>query len=834
MIFTFTACSGFSDDGAKNPTPEKKGFEKIVIENDDVDIIDIRNGIYDITGMIPIVSPDKAASEREIIFGNTGRPASEAAKAELEKILSADKKVAGYIIYSDGKSVAVYWSDASLQNLAIAMFSKVCINQKKLVLDAGVLSNESFSNAELVKDAKWREIEASTTPEIYKALKLWASNFDGSHIMEWLANLWDPEIGAFYYSASARDNEPFRPDLESTYQALGMLTGCKAVSDLNTDLPEEMRAKIVAFVKSTQSPTEGYFLHPQWAPTIKQLSTDRYGRDLTWAVSILKQLKLDTDGDGVLEAQYPNYCTPSGFKCEEHTNNGGICSIVATTSSHSVTSGVSAAVSKIPSSTVIATVSSTPDYSSSAAFTEWLSEYNASIKENSGNAHNLNALQDEIIAKGFGDELVAFVQKAQEEVYQEQVAAGETPSGLWQYKANYSAVWGIHKYAPFFSNQNKSLKYHKEIIATCMTVVLSDADGKYAVNDLMNQWTAITAVISDAKKYNPDVVDELYAMINEKAVAMVNQTILKLEGFELDDGMYGYTYGGKSLAKIYGVSISLGEREADVNGQLLLRSCYYAIFGAFGTSSVPLCTYDDGENFVNIINESEPIIKNPVEKNATLDFESSAHMNKVSISQNEKDSLLEIAGDPKGEYSDSLHFLSVPTSQSRSDTLTIKAASTSGNCNIAEFDIYIASAPNTGIFQIYIGNSFLIQMNLDGGKMRLIAISDESGEALKQEILYSSQGVKANEWHRLRFEAYDSDENDEPVLKLFVDDELIGTTNMYKGKRTGSQYNSTFSGISFYSMKSVTTDVYLDNVYLSREMKDYVADSDDISDLRGN
>jgi hypothetical protein len=209
-------------------------------------------------------------------------------------------------------------------------------------------------------------------------------------------------------------------------------------------------------------------------------------------------------------------------------------------------------------------------------------------------------------------------------------------------------------------------------------------------------------------------------------------------------------------------------------------------------------------------------------------------MNKVSISQNEKDSLLEIAGDPKGEYSDSLHFLSVPTSQSRSDTLTIKAASTYGNCNIAEFDIYIASAPNTGIFQIYIGNSFLVQMNLDGGKMRLIAISDESGEALKQEILYSAQGVKANEWHRLRFEAYDSDENDAPVLKLFVDDELIGTTNMYKGKRTGAQYSSTFTGISFYSMKSVTTDIYLDNVYLSREMKDYVADSDDISDMRGN
>ena len=843
-IFTLVSCEGlFGNQSTGEPTPEKKGYAQIVIESDDVDLMGIRNDIYDITGMIPIASPDKAAAERELVFGNTDRASTLAAKTELDKLLNANGKSAGYIIYFDGNSVAVYWSTSELQNLAISMFSKICLAQKKLVLDTGVVTSGIFTAAELAQDAKWLEIETSTTPEIYSALRLWASNFDGSYIAAWLANLWDPEIGGFYYSNSARDNEPFLPDLESTYQALGIIEGSGAISDINEQLPHEMRAKIVAFVKSTQSATEGYFLHKQWGQSIKLLSTDRYGRDLSWAVSLLKDIKLDTDGDGVLETQYPNYCTPSGYKCEEHTKNGGICSIVGLTASYSgadgaLTSGmassVSSAVSKIPSSTVRAVVSSTPDYSSSEAFTAWLTEYNSTIKENSGKAHNLNALQDEIIAKGFCDELVAFVQKAQEEVYEEQTSRGETPSGLWQYEANYSAVWGIHKYAPFFSNQGVSLKYHKEIVETCIKVVLSDANGGYAVNDLMNQWTAITAVIGDAKKHNPDVVDELYAMINENAVAMVNQTILKLDGFKLNDGMYGYTYGGYSMTKIYSVSISLGVREADVNGQLLLRSCYYAVFSAFGATSVPLCTSDDGENFVDIINSCEPIVKNPTDTVETLDFEKDSHFNKVSITKNEKDSVLEIAGDPKGENSDALHFLSVPTTQSRSDTLGIASISGGvGDCNIAEFDLYIAEAPNAALLQIYIGNSFLVQLEKSNGYIVIIVLSDESGEAWRQTILPASERIRADEWHRFRFEAYDDDGDGNPVLKFFVDDDLMATSTIYKNQRTGSTYNTTFQSLNIYSMKSVTTDIYLDNIYLHRETKDYVEGSDDISDMRG-
>ena len=58
-------------------------------------------------------------------------------------------------------------------------------------------------------------------------------------------------------------------------------------------------------------------------------------------------------------------------------------------------------------------------------------------------------------------------------------------------------------------------------------------------------------------------------------------------------------------------------------------------------------------------------------------------------------------------------------------------------------------------------------------------------------------------------------------------------TSVYYGSRTGAKYNSTLSSISFYSMRGVTTDVYIDNVFINREYKVFDAESDDISDARG-
>ena len=96
---------------------------------------------------------------------------------------------------------------------------------------------------------KWEQLERIASPEVVAALKKLNAYFDGRKIAEWAANLYDPEVGGFYYSNSARDNEGYAPDLESTCQILHLLTGNGGYKSSDDALPDDIKQKIVDFVK---------------------------------------------------------------------------------------------------------------------------------------------------------------------------------------------------------------------------------------------------------------------------------------------------------------------------------------------------------------------------------------------------------------------------------------------------------------------------------------------------------------------------------------------------------------------------------------------------------
>ena len=47
----------------------------------------------------------------------------------------------------------------------------------------------------------------------------------------WLASLWCPDVGGFYYSNSGRDTEGYLPDIETTKQVLGIISSTGMVED---------------------------------------------------------------------------------------------------------------------------------------------------------------------------------------------------------------------------------------------------------------------------------------------------------------------------------------------------------------------------------------------------------------------------------------------------------------------------------------------------------------------------------------------------------------------------------------------------------------------------
>ena len=101
-------------------------------------------------------------------------------------------------------------------------------------------------------------------------------------IPAWLGGLYDHKTGGFYYSNSARDNEQFLPDIESTNQALNLLLNSGMIDSFDR-LPKAMRDKMAEYVCSLLDPDDGYIYHPQWG---KDIVDSRRGRDLNWAVDM--------------------------------------------------------------------------------------------------------------------------------------------------------------------------------------------------------------------------------------------------------------------------------------------------------------------------------------------------------------------------------------------------------------------------------------------------------------------------------------------------------------------------------------------------------------------
>ena len=417
--------------------------------------------------------------------------------------------------------------------------------------------------------------------EVERALEKIRAFYDGAAIADWMAELYDPEIGAFYYSNSARDTEGYAPDIESTSQLLQRLEISGAFANWDNSyskaLPDDIKNKLIAYAQGMQSAEDGFFYHPQWKNL--SLSTARVGRDLGWTRGILSKLgaqPLWDSPDGTKGVNGPPKATPSADSEQKK---------------------------------------STLECETEEEYIAWLEKFNEGIKENSGNAHNMNALKGQIKGKGFTKATLDYLDRIQKEVFEEQTAAGEEPTGLWQKPVNYRAVWGLLKYMPFYNDpvDGRQMKYAEQIVSTCVKVISMPPDGKYYMNDLYNQWSGMTSLYGNVKKYTPELLPKLYDIVRANAAALIDNSLEKIKPFKQSDGSFAYKPDGHSLANIYGVPISLGLHEGDVNATALCCSMYKCIFACLGYDDVPLMSPEDGERFIAKISSAKPVSKNKME-----------------------------------------------------------------------------------------------------------------------------------------------------------------------------------------------------------------------------
>lgn len=157
-----------------------------------------------------------------------------------------------------------------------------------------------------LEDDATKKSDPATAKRIVAALQdYYKDMYEDIDLISWIANLYDPVTGGFYYSNSSRDNDGYLPDLESTFQAIVVLMAMGIQDEFREakDIcPEWMQKQIIKFVKERQD-KNGYFYHPQWPRELTDSKPHRRGRDLTWACEILRWF-----------GEAPTYDTPNGVR----------------------------------------------------------------------------------------------------------------------------------------------------------------------------------------------------------------------------------------------------------------------------------------------------------------------------------------------------------------------------------------------------------------------------------------------------------------------------------------------------------------------------------------
>ncbi|MBQ7387203.1 MAG: hypothetical protein IJW03_03455 [Clostridia bacterium] len=847
-VTALSACAFFGGDGDKNDDTGK--YTRFVYSDESLDLLEVRSKVADIMGILPTMLDIEPAAKGEIVFGFTNRQISKDALAALEGEIAKNTKYdTGYIIYAKDGSVAVYWKNADMASIAIDHFIKVCVDEKRLVLEDGVIASKLYLNRDFEEQKYWLQLESRADAEVVEALKQLYNYYDGERIVDWLANLYDPVIGGFYYSRSARDNEPFRPDIESTAQGISFLLNNDAISS-RSQFPEEIRKKLVEFARSLQSAEDGYFYHPQWPQGKENLQTDRYGRDMGWATSTITNFTYDDDGDGVEDKQYPFWCAPNGVKCELHAGTTETCSFPQSVAYYSdrtegavstaLTTSTTSAVSRVSSSvaTPTASVSSKPDYSSATAFSTWLEAYNATVKEDSGRAHNLAAIKSEIVQKGYIEIVMNHLDRVQAEVFDEQMKAGEEPTGLWQKNVDYKAVWGLLKYMSFYNasgyGRKIDIKYVPYIAKTVVKVIELPPNGAYASNDLYNQWSGISDLISNVKKYYGSTgVQQIYDILRANCASLISNSLEKIEPFRQEDGSFSSSSSGLTGVNIYGTRISLGVAEGNVNSTGLICSMYRSIYTALGLPLVPLASAADGEKFMQTLLTCEPITKNELDDGA-LDFESGKLSQNIEQNIKNSGSAITVEDAPGDRDGKAMYFVSYEA-DTNGDGFAVSTVSGGSSCYIFESDFYVSSeTEDTTFLQIKMDTAYMVIFIKSGDTVTIRESTSTASGAIKNTLTTAS----TDEWFKLRVEYYVNGESqnalDVPCIKIFLDDEYVTTSNAFYGSHTaGKAPSNSYGKVNVLSLRAATSFVYMDNIFCSAEDKLYDEVNHSITDSRG-
>lgn len=387
-------------------------------------------------------------------------------------------------------------------------------------------------------------------------------------VLVWLAGLYDPNIGGFYYSNSARDNEfaeykgekhRLLPDIESTNQALGFLESCGFYKEGDySRLPEDMKKKIIEFVCSLEDPDDGFFYHPQWG---KNITDNRRGRDHMWAHEIQGNLHFDFPyptaeerlakiSESIANGEEVEYDFPEHLKSKE-------------------------------------------------VFVKYLDSLD--WKQKAYYSGNMIAAQVSVIkAAGLDRVCVEYLNGIQNK-----------ENGMWGERIGYDAVNAHMKISCFYEYSGNLLPNASAAADTILETLCSDTPTD-TVCWQFNCWYSIRNILSNLRTFGGEAgnkeADEIVKKVIKMAPAGVKANIWKVKRFMKPDGSCSYTPNISSCTS-QGAFVSIPQtNEGDVNATVInvfgtINRMYQA--AELEDFAVPMFDYDDFDIFLKAMEEAK-------------------------------------------------------------------------------------------------------------------------------------------------------------------------------------------------------------------------------------
>ena len=847
----------------------------------------ISTNFTELTGnVLSPYSDDKAQMEHELVIGPSSRPISQQAYHLLDRNMTDDDDAEGYVILVQDGSVAVaYSSDASYTAAMDAFYECCCVSSYyaengPVYWDFYSLEVRAEQNREKMYAEGFAQLEedlirggANNASEIVKGLRTFYTLIKTEQLY-WLANLYDPETGAFYHCNSARDTLGYLPDLESTNQAFLMLDRGGLFKPVlgrvesgygMHSLPESITKPLGEWVKSLQSPVDGMFYHPQWGTNIGDAE---YGRDLSNAKTLLR-----------IAGATPYYDDPTG------TLKGSL----GAPGPNAQPKPVAALSSRLAGSTItaVSAVVAASSTNTLPAYLQTLDAWKAYVDKFDVNGNGKSypvghALASQaFMIKSRGQEYVDYAINYLNEHQHADI-------GLWEYqnevdydpddKVGYNGTNGLMKISSFYNGVGAPLPNAYNALQSVIKVGLypNTVGKEETVCYTLNIWDCLSTTIGNTKKHDPDnypaarqlLIDNLPEIL--KASYNVQSVHLREDG--------GFNYYETRSKKGFSKKVASGAPESDVDATMVatsstlerMNNMFRTLFDG-NITDVPFWCADDCYIFMNELLTRQNVEKNAAPEAKFIDFNDYVEADIVDGSEKQPDeninislntnfysstvvkrpgttaadadlalrmeSFVETEYDPDKNADMPLKDENGNYIQSASSALVNVFLGGFGNCYTVELDIMVESADLDQIFELYLVDSTqkAYQDQLTGyafstyrknGEMYLKFYDYYAGaDGTKNTNIYDK--LKVGDWFSLRLEVYKEyvENEDESIttivkVKVFIDDQFITITDCARVV-DGKVVDFDPDTLQFSQYRNRASVVYFDNIMAEKKEISY-------------